>query len=510
MTMDVADIADSRRRPELKIGVGTVAAWPLGLSDLRPALSVRRAVDPEFGIDIGGIGETARLVVGEIDLDRADGLRRAQVHRQRLARLLAARDPEGSRILVRSAAGGELAKGRGGGERLAVGEQHPAGEQGFDVVDLPLRCPVREVAEARRRPHLPVRLELRREQVDPSLERPVGAEPRRAGIPPIAVIVLEGGAVPGALDEPARLVGDRIPRRVSPGAERRFRGVGAVGIGVVLGARRAILEIIGAADLGHPRPFHERRDRGAVGKPARMVLPEPFPAVPVGVEAEHLLRRPLVDELAVPELDLEPVEREDVGRVPVEIPFAVIVEEQRRVPRAGRNLAGLHLVLFARADLSGQPRHAAHEIVEPAGLGRVGDVDRPRLHHRGHEIEPLAVRPGGGRDEAVILPSARRDEGPVDQIGRTPVTVGERLEEIIGPLVPHDYRIGTGAVRDALVHLLEIVAVIDVDRVGVGALARLRARRGGDQRGERDRQGGGLEHRKPHWMRMKRLAVSRP
>ena len=195
----------------------------------------------EVGVNVGRVGVAPRLVVGEIDLHGAHRRWRAEVHRQGLAGPLVRRDPEGARVLVRGAAGGELAERRRCGDRLAVRQQHPAGKQALDVVDLPRRHEVREIGEPRRRPHLPVRLELGRKHVDAPLERPIVADPRGAGVPPIAVRVLEARAVARPFDEAAGLVGDRIVGRVSERAERLVGHIGTVGVDVELGARRSVL-----------------------------------------------------------------------------------------------------------------------------------------------------------------------------------------------------------------------------------------------------------------------------
>src|SRR4029079_11820318 len=58
-------------------------------------------------------------------------------------------------------------------------------------------------------------------------------------------------------------------------------------------------------------------------------------------------------------------------------------------------------------------------------------------------------------------------------------------EEVVGALVIDDRRVSAGAVRYAAIDLLEIVAVIDIDGVCVGALLGLRRRRQCDQADER-------------------------
>src|SRR3989442_2856271 len=120
---------------------------------------------------------------------------------------------------------------------------------------------------------------------DPTLEVPVHTDPRRAAVPPVPVHILERVAVPGTLDKSAGLVCNRIVGRVGERAERIVGGVDAGRVDVVLGARRAVLEVVAAAALRHPRAFDERFDRRIP-----MVLTEAFPAMLCRVEAEQPLR----------------------------------------------------------------------------------------------------------------------------------------------------------------------------------------------------------------------------
>ena len=116
---------------------------------------------------------------------------------------------------------------------------------------------------------------------DAPLEIPVDPDPRRARIPPVAVDVLERVAMAGALHETAWLVRHWIVRRVRKWAERIVSRGDARRIDVVFGARRAVLEIIAPAVLGHPRSFNERMNRRVT-----VVLAEPLPAVIRRIQAE--------------------------------------------------------------------------------------------------------------------------------------------------------------------------------------------------------------------------------
>jgi hypothetical protein len=63
---------------------------------------------------------------------------------------------------------------------------------------------------------------------------------------------------------------------------------------------------------------------------------------------------------------------------------------------------------------------------------------------------------------------------PSTKVARHPVAIAERLEKIVRAVLYNGYRIGTGAIGDPFVVLLEVVSVIDVDRIRVCARRRLR------------------------------------
>src|SRR3989442_2581818 len=98
-------------------------------------------------------------------------------------------------------------------------------------------------------------------QPDAALEVPVHADPRRAGIPPIPVHILESVAVSRPLYESGGLVRDRVVRRVGAWAERIGGDVDAGRIDVVLGARCAVTEVVAAGPTRPPGAVRERNDR---------------------------------------------------------------------------------------------------------------------------------------------------------------------------------------------------------------------------------------------------------
>src|SRR6187399_173614 len=133
---------------------------------------------------------------------------------------------------------------------FAVRQQHPAGEETFRIGDLPSWHVVRKIREARVDAHLPVAAEGCWKQRDAALEGPVVAYPRRAGVPPIAVLILKCVAMPGAGNETTRLVAHGIIGRVFEWAQWVVRDIGAGGVNVVLGDGRPVLQVIAAVMLG--------------------------------------------------------------------------------------------------------------------------------------------------------------------------------------------------------------------------------------------------------------------
>src|SRR5881409_1177588 len=119
---------------------------------------------------------------------------------------------------------------------------------------------MRKVAEARIDVHLTVGIKAGGVEPDATLEIPVHADPRRARVPPVTVDVLERVAVAGTLHESAGLVRHRIVRRIGERPEGISGRGDARRVDVVLGTRRAVLQVIAPAVLRHPRAFDVRMD----------------------------------------------------------------------------------------------------------------------------------------------------------------------------------------------------------------------------------------------------------
>src|SRR5687768_2260683 len=107
---------------------------------------------------------------------------------------------------------------------------------------------------------------------DAPLHPPVVTNPRRSGVPPIAVIVFEGRSVAGALCKPTWTICDRVVSGVGKWSERLFGDIGPVRVGVELGPGRAVLEIISAADLRHPGALHVGWARAPWSPAGAMIL----------------------------------------------------------------------------------------------------------------------------------------------------------------------------------------------------------------------------------------------
>ena len=65
-----------------------------------PVLAVARRLQCELRVNVRSVSETARLIIGEIDLDSANRVDAAEIDRQRLAWFVLRRDPERLRVFV--------------------------------------------------------------------------------------------------------------------------------------------------------------------------------------------------------------------------------------------------------------------------------------------------------------------------------------------------------------------------------------------------------------------------
>ena len=129
----------------------------------------------------------SRLVVGIVHLNRLEIEDATEIERQPFTWLILLRHPEGAGILIGDVAGGKsVACGRRR-HGLAIGEQHPAGEQLVAFLPGLCRQPMREITEARVDVHCAVRVEAGGMQSDATLEIPVDGDPRCSRIPPIPV-----------------------------------------------------------------------------------------------------------------------------------------------------------------------------------------------------------------------------------------------------------------------------------------------------------------------------------
>ena len=283
----------------------------------------------------------------------------------------------------------------------------------------------------------------------------------------------------GALDESARPVRDRVVWCVRERAERIVGDVDAGRVDVVLRARRPVLEVIPSRVLGHPGAFDERP-----GRRVAMVLAEPLPPVLLGLETEQPFRRSPVGEL-LGLVELDDMQRISVRGVPIEEPAVrVRIVKERGVPGTGlhRVRLGEHVGLACAR----QRQRGEQPIVEFHASGRrLGEhQDRQRRGRRRQEIDGVPHGQRGRCHDVGQRPARGRDVAPGAEVVGLPVAVADRLEEIIVAAVHHYDGIGAGAVGDGLVLLLEIVAVVDVDRVGIraptGRRGLCRATRGGD------------------------------
>jgi hypothetical protein len=211
--------------------------------------------------------------------------------------------------------------------------------------------------------------------------------------------------------------------------------------------------------------------------------------VPLRIERDQRARlSDVADELpgvCLAHVELDAVQREFVRRTPVEIPAPIVILEERGIPRTRLNVPGLWVASSPRRQIglrftgngARQMRQAACQEIPLPARRIARHEDRVLARGRRHQDEPTAIRYRRGRDDARERPAARGDEAPVEQIGGAPVAVGQRHEQVVRLFVPHDDGIGARAVGDPLVDLLEVVSIVDVDRIRVGAPGVLRGDR---------------------------------
>src|SRR6185295_17022831 len=87
------------------------------------------------------------------------------------------------------------------------------------------------------------------------------------------------------------------------------------------------------------------------------------------------------------------------------------------------------------------------------------------------QIDRVAHRQRGGGHDVVDRPARRRNVRPGAEVARFPVAVADGFEEVVLAALYDDHGISARAIRNTLILLLEIVAVVDVDGIGVGLLA---------------------------------------
>ena len=393
------------------------------------------------------------LVVRQVHLHRAHRAHVAEVDHQRRRAIVGGRNPPGADVLVDRQLGAVPRARRARLRATAVGEQHPTGEALGPRVEPPIRDHHGIVGEALVAEQHTVVVEAGREQADAALEPVVHRDAHGRDVPPVAVPVRERAAVPGPGEEPAGLGRERAVRRVRERPERVVGGVVAVRIGVQLGSRRGVLQVVGAVVLGHPGAFDERIGSQHACQHARallvVALARALPAVLRGIASEQLAaltarrhRRPV---------ELHAVQRRAVRAAPVEVHPTVVVLEQVRVPERERSLDLLEVVRErVRRSVEGagaSPPRGAHD--EVAGdLAYVGRV----------------VGHGQARGRPVV---------PRDQVRGVPEARGHRREEVVPALEEDDRRIGRLPVHRALPRHDRLVPVAQVERVADRAFREL-------------------------------------
>ena len=215
--------------------------------------------------------------------------------------------------------------------------------------------------------------------------------------------------MPRALHESARLVRDRVVRRVCERPQRVVADVDASRIDVVLGAGRTVLQVVASVVLRHPRAFDEWTDRRVT-----VILSEPLPPVFLRVETKEPAWRSLVRELLAL-IQLDDVEGVDVRRIPVQEPsIQSRIIEERRIPRARLHRIGFCNLVGSRLVLTSHRQPWQQTIVEfhfPR-CRLCQHQDRQWRRRTRQQINRIAHRQCGGCDDVGQRPTRRRDVLP--------------------------------------------------------------------------------------------------
>ena len=203
------------------------------------------------GIPVAVGGEIhCQSFIGHVHLDGPHVLFFFQVHAEPLSGSIGARAPPVPAGFVHCQ-GRVAARRRGrGGNRLSVAQQHPFRLPGGGVNGA-VRHTVRIISKILVAEEHPIPVKARREQPHPAFEVVVDRDAHGGGVPVVAIPVGDGAAVARAGHEAAGHRREGVGCLQDEGAQRRIRGIDAVGVGVVLGAGAGILQVVGAVVLGH-------------------------------------------------------------------------------------------------------------------------------------------------------------------------------------------------------------------------------------------------------------------
>src|ERR1017187_706368 len=362
-----------------------------------------------------------------------------QIDTEPFARAGRARAPIGLDVFVKGLLRPEAIETRRSLSALSVGEQHPSRVRVDAAILAFFRYDLRIVAEQRVHVQHAIGIEAGGEQTEAPFELVLHRDHHGGDVPVVTLLVGEGGAVARARDEAGGLVRERAGLRVGEGPAGARRGVDAIGIGAEFGARRSVLQVVGATVFDHPRAFQPRAFlKLVVGGGTQVVVAAPLPAMPgvVGAEAEKRLADG--PELVVP-IEFHAWNGAVIGKAVIEVDAGIVVSEQVWVSDTECLAYELPLVSFGIAAL------VQSDIACGVVQGVVED------HHR--------------RGISFHRQTGRRDEGPFDHVLGVSVPTGLRCEEVVVVAQEHDRRVGRFAPAGQIDH----EAVVDVDGVGAGA-----------------------------------------
>ena len=164
-----------------------------------------------------------------------------QIYLKPLATLIVFRNPERARIFISYSSNSKSIFHGRSSYRFFVGEKHPSGKELVFASKFFSWKVMRKIAEAGVGIHQIIFIKKSWKHCNAPLEVPVNCNPRRSGVPVISKIILKCISMSGARHKSARLIRDRIIRRILKWTKRVVAYISSVSVNVIFSSRRGIL-----------------------------------------------------------------------------------------------------------------------------------------------------------------------------------------------------------------------------------------------------------------------------